>query len=253
MKSWGLALCLVFFSIGLQAQSKKELKERLAYLENQVDQLKRAVVKLSSENKELKEQDEGSRTGGKPVRVQYERCEKLWDTIEEQKQQIRQLEEELYRARLSRAERILPDSFKRSNFKVANNSLRKQLEVAYFEHYLSNCLRMNNIQRLFSEDAIIEFEVNPVTHDFAGFIRHRYTPDMGKDEYTFQRIAGTYRAEGDFKYLQVIKLDGRSVDILIRYQEDRELYNEITASEADLAMVKTHHGSIKEFGFSRCR
>ncbi|MBF99069.1 MAG: hypothetical protein CMI36_08750 [Owenweeksia sp.] len=127
------------------------------------------------------------------------------------------------------------------------------MDKAYYEHYLGNCLRVSNIQRLFSEDIIIEFEKNPYEHRFAGFLRHRYTPEMGKDEYSMQRIEGTYTWDEEFTSLHINNLDNKAVDITIRYEDERELYNEISGSERDLALISTHYGNVQEFSFVRCK
>ncbi|MEQ9262285.1 MAG: hypothetical protein RLP14_03890 [Owenweeksia sp.] len=255
MKTLGRAIVvgLLISSLNLQAQSKKDLKAQLGLLEAQVDQLKKALIRVSHENEELKAWTEGNTEERQRIEVQYERCDRLWDTIDKQKTQIRQLEEELYQARLARAERKMPAAFKRGKYTVSNARVRDQLNEAYYEHYLSNCLRVSNIQRLFSEDVLIEFELNPVNNEFSGFLRHRYTPEMGRDEYSLQHIYGQYSAEGDFRNLKILRLDRSSVNILVRFEEDRELYNEISGSESDLALIATHYGTIGEFSFSRCR
>ena len=255
MKSMGRALLLGLLISGftLQAQSKKELKARLGLLESQVEQLKKALINVSHENEQLKTDIGSGKKEQQKVEVQQEQCDRLWDTIDLQKERIRILQEELYRARLARAERTMPAAFKREKYIVHNARVRDQLDDEYFKHYLSNCLRVSNIQRLFSEDVLIEFELNPVSNEFSGFLRHRYTPEMGKDEYSLQRIAGLYSLEEDFTNLRVSQLDDRTVDILIRYENDRELYNEISGSEKDLSLVATHYGSIGEFTFARCK
>ncbi|MGB0177688.1 MAG: hypothetical protein ACPF9D_11015 [Owenweeksia sp.] len=244
---------LLISGFTLQAQSKKELKARLGLLESQVEQLRQAVINVSHENEQLKADMAEGKKEQKKVKVQYERCDRLWDTIDMQKERIRELQEELYKARLARAERIMPSAFKKDKYIVGTASVRDQLSGVYFEHYLSNCLRVSNIQRLFSEDVLIEFELNPVSNEFSGFLRHRYTPEMGKDEYSLQRISGLYSLENNFTNLRVSQLDNLPVDIVIRYEEGRELYNVISGSEKDLALIATHYGSISEFSFTRCK
>ncbi|MBF99070.1 MAG: hypothetical protein CMI36_08755 [Owenweeksia sp.] len=86
MKTMGKALLLGLLISGscLQAQSKSELKERLALLESQVDQLKKALISVNNENKSLKAKA-GATEKQPRAEVKYQNCDRLKDTIDEQR------------------------------------------------------------------------------------------------------------------------------------------------------------------------
>ena len=250
-----LLFCLLFFGLIIQnakAQSKKELRFRITVLESQVSQLKDQKKKLAKELEDLKNSIE-EKEEDKEIDASL-LCDSLLIDNNNMKAEILLLKNELYNTKLSRSMDSLSPLLKRKHVAIHSPGTRRKLEEEFDKHYLSNCFRLKTSQRLFHEQIIIEYEMNPVTKAFEGYIRHQYVPDLGADEYNFQRVKGFYEVgkKGTIK-LTMRSVDGNDVDIVMYHNPKRDIYNAMEGDKEQLAAIKTRVVALNEFFFFKCR
>lgn len=245
-----LLLCLL--APAVNAQSKKELKVQQMLLQAQINQLKDRVSELQRELKEVK-----SELGSCQDSLYQFQAGQSSDTIFQRYDSIRlenqRLKEELFNTRISQAEKKLHPRLKQREYVVRGAVERRELSELHKERYLTHCLKFNNPQRLFTEEILMEFEVHASNDVVKGFLRKRYVPEIGSDQYNMQKFVGNIRKGEKLNTLYITDIDGKKVDIQIVYGRDRDLYNEIKGEADDLSLISTLHGGIGEFSFRYCR
>lgn len=241
-----------FSAITSVAQSKKELRLKVSILESQVAQFRAKNKELARDIVEIKERHEEKKESEK-VEVQ-DICDSLVLRNENLEGQIKILQNALFNKRLSNARDSLNPVLQKKHYSERNPQKRKSLMNEYRRSYLTGCFRLKTSHRLFAEQVVVEYELNPVTMAFEGYVRHQYVPDMGADEYDFQEMSGYYEQgeKGAIK-LKITSLDDKAVDIVINHNIKKDIYNSLNGSEDDLKLIKTKVVAIEEFYFAKCK
>lgn len=247
-------LCLaliVMISSSLKAQSKKELRFKVSTLESQVGQLKNETKEAKKEAKMYKEKLQDIKDNGEIKAELY--CDSIVEENENLKTEILMLRNQLFSKKLKMGMDSLHPSLKKAHHIERIPTERKKMMAEFQNHYLSMCFRLKASHRLFSEQLFFEYELNPINNTFEGYVRHQYIPDMGADEYGFQKISGFYGdgEKGTIK-LNVTDLDGETVDIVLYHNPKREIYNSLDGEEEDLKKINTKVVAIDLFYFAKC-
>jgi hypothetical protein len=247
-----LLLFFCLFSLSGHGQSKKELKVKISILESQVAQMRSEKKELSMENKQMKEQQQENFE--EAALKATDLCDSVMLRNTNLEAEIKLLQDQLFYKRLSWAKDSLHPNFKKKNYLIHKPEIRKGMMEEYQKSYLSQCLRLKTSHRLFSEQIVLEYEMNPVNGTFAGYVRHQYIPDMGADEYNFQEIRGYFTAgEKGGVILHITDLDSKPVEIMLRHHPRKSIYNKISGEKEDLEAIKTKVVAIEEFYFSECK
>tara|TARA_R110002096_G_scaffold276109_1_gene469829 strand:- start:38142 stop:38942 length:801 start_codon:yes stop_codon:yes gene_type:complete len=231
--------------------SKKEMGFKISTLESQVGQLKSQTQEARRETKKVREEIRKIKENREIDKELY--CDSVIEANEDLNQEILVLKNRLYDKSLANGLDSIHPSLKKSYHSEHIPEKRKQMMEQFNSHYLSMCVRMKASYRLFSEQIIIEYELNPISKTFEGYIRHQYIPDMGADEYGFQRMKGfySYTDKGTLR-LQFSTLDGKAVDIILLHNPKNEIYNAIEGNEDDLEKINTKVVGLDQFYFAKC-
>lgn len=232
-------------------QRKKELGFKISTLESQVGQLKSQTQEARRETKKIKEQIRIVKENRGIENELY--CDSVLQVNGELNKVILDLKIKLYHKQLkSGIDSVHPDlkkAFHTENIPAKREKMMKQFN----EHYLTMCIRMKASYRLFSEQIFIEYELNPITKTFEGYIRHQYIPDMGADEYGFQRMTGVYtKTDKGTLVLKFTSLDNKPVKITLLHNVKNEIYNAIEGDEDDLKKINTKVVGLDQFYFAKC-
>lgn len=243
-------ILIVFFLTGC-GQTKKELGFRVSTLESQIGQFKSQTQEARRETKKIKEEIKRLEENREIDNELY--CDSVIGENLRQSEEILQLKNQLYDKRLANGIDSVHPDLKKSHHTEHIPAKRKQMVEQFNTHYLSECLRMKASYRLFSEQLIIEYELNPFNKTFEGYVRHQYIPDMGADEYGFQRITGSYSYvdKGTLR-LQFSTLDNQPVDIALYHNKKNEIHNAIEGEEDDLKKINTKVVGLDQFYFAKC-
>lgn len=242
---------ILIAAISSCGQSKKQLNFKVSTLESQVGQLKTQTQKARNETKRVKEDIRKLKENREIDNELF--CDSVLEVNVDLNQEILFLKNQLYDKRLASGIDSVHPNLKKSHHTETIPAKRQKMMDQFNTHYLTMCVRMKASYRLFSEQLIIEYELNPISKTFEGYIRHQYIPDMGADEYGFQRMAGvySYTSKGTLK-LQFSTLDESPVNIVLFHNEKKDIYNAIEGEEEDLNKIKTKVVGLDQFYFAKC-
>ncbi len=232
-------------------QTKKELSFRVSTLQSQVGQLKTQTQEARNETKRVKEQIRKIKENREIDNELY--CDSVLEVNVDLNQEILFLKNQLYDKRLASGIDSVHPNLKKAHHSEKIPAKRQQMMEQFNSHYLTMCIRMKASYRLFSEQIIVEYELNPISKTFEGYIRHQYIPDMGADEYGFQRMTGvySYTSKGTLK-LQFSTLDEEPVNIVLFHNVKKDIYNAIEGEEEDLKKINTKVVGLDQFYFAKC-
>lgn len=243
---------LVFgLTANVQGQSKKELRFRVSTLESQIGQLRNQTKAAQLKAKKLQDRLDKQKLLKDVESELY--CDSVIRVNEKLKSEILLLKNQLYHKKLANGMDSLHPRLKKAQHYEKLPQERRDMMAEYQKNYLTNCFRLKASHRLFSEQIIVEYELNPMSTSFEGYVRHQYIPDMGADEYNFQRISGHYEfvEKGTLK-LTVTSLDKKLVNIVFLHNVKREIYNGLDGEPEDLKKIRTKVVAIEQFYFSTC-
>ncbi len=209
-----LCFCLaLFFCFWGKAQSKKELKAEIANLKEEV---KQAV----SENARLQKQNalkEGQLLSlGRKV-----------DSLNKELYLRNQVSDSLKEKRLSREDSLLRQRIKQAYGRLQQKlspegSSRVEKQEVFNRQSLTQCLRFEIYQSLFSEFLVLEYEIFPSESRFTGYFKHQYIPEFGDIEYSLQTVSGTYTEKGGLRELQMNRVENTPCNIRILHHQKAE-------------------------------
>lgn len=232
-------------------QAKKELGFKVSTLESQIGQLKNQTQEARRETKKVREEIRKIKENREIDNELY--CDSVIMANEELNQEILGLKTKLYHKHLTSGFDSVHPNLKKSFHTEHLPAKRKKMMEQFNSHYLTMCIRMKASYRLFSEQIIIEYELNPISNTFEGYIRHQYIPDMGADEYGFQRMKGSYSYnEKGTLVLKFSELDAKPVDIKLLHNVKNEIYNSIEGDAIDLKKINTKVVGLDQFYFAKC-
>jgi len=214
------------------SQSKKELRQQVANLSSQVNQLKLSLS-LAVEQAEKSEQQNQL-----VIDSLSEVNKALIHKIEILSGKLRQTQNELNHQKTEEVKKKVEEI--------------KTSEISFDTESLNRCLRLKSYQPMFSEEIIMEYTILPDTTKFVGLLKYKYTPEYGKTVYSNQKVSGSMQFSDNATDFIIEQIDKKPTDILFHVDEKRSYNSFIKASKASIKLAHTHHVPLDEFELTNC-
>lgn len=221
-RSKALTYFLICFSVavGVQAQSKKELKAEVLQLKNTIAKKNQQLLFYADSLGKLKNQNTDLKL----------HLLTLQDSLAEVLQTQKMVQKNLVLDSLSQVE---IDSLVQKHKRIyAKNSaypeIRREQQQFFERNTLNNCLMFDSYQTLFVETSVLEYGLFPTTAIFSGFLKTQFVPEFGDVVYNVQAVSGEYVKEGNVLTLIITQVDFAETNIQILHNLKMPYNSKIT-------------------------
>ncbi len=228
-----LSACLTFSN----AQSKKELQQKISDLTSKVDRLKLSLNQAIEQAEKENVRNKGIIDSLSNINLALiHKVELLSDELELNKNQ----------QKLSAA--------KKKEKKIPKKTVTKKArDISVDDNALDFCLRLKSFQPMFSETITMEYTVTPDSSEFVGLLEHKYTPEYGKPIFRKQKVTGTINISDELTTFKILQIDKHLTEVFFQVNHKKSYKSLIKGEAGSLQKVYTRHVPIEEFEFSDCR